>query len=69
MTNKKCPKCGSRNFQISDYVIMGFIYEVEDGEVTGEGMDEGGKRVSTICRCRNCDHSWHPRNFEFIVDK
>ena len=31
MTDKKCPKCGSRCFQIVDYYATGYIYEVDIG--------------------------------------
>lgn len=40
MTDKKCPKCGSRNFQISDYYAVAYLYEVEDGVVIADGMDD-----------------------------
>lgn len=33
MTEKKCPKCGSNNFQIVDYYVTGYVYEVENGVV------------------------------------
>ena len=38
MTDKKCPKCGSRNFQIVDYYTRPYIYEVEDGKVMLDGI-------------------------------
>lgn len=68
MTDKKCPKCGSKNFQITDYSVTGYIYQVEDGVVTGNGDDAGGKHVRTICECAECGHVWYPRNFDFEVD-
>lgn len=68
MTNKKCPICGSRNFQIVDYYVRGYIYEVENGVVLADGEDEGEEHVRTTCFCRKCDHFWHPKNFEFSVD-
>ena len=68
MTEKKCPKCGSRNFQITDYYVTGYIYEVEDGKVIPDGADEGGEHVRTTCVCRECGHIWHPRNFDFSID-
>ena len=68
MTDKKCPKCGSRCFQIVDYFVTGYIYEVEDGIVTGEGADEGGEHIRTTCCCRGCGHLWHPRNFNYTID-
>lgn len=69
MTEKKCPKCGSRNYQIVDYYVTGYIYEVEEGVVIAEGADDGGEHKRTDCYCRACGHVWHPRNFEYSVDK
>lgn len=68
MTDKKCPKCGSRDFQISDYFVTGYIYEVLNGVVTAEGADDGGEHVRTICRCYNCNHLWNPRKFDYTID-
>ncbi len=71
MINKKCPKCGSRNFQLVDYYVAGYIYEVTDGVVEADGQDEGGRHVKTTCVCRQCGHQWHPRlkNNDFSIDK
>ena len=69
MTEKKCPKCGSRDFQITDYYTRPYIYEVEGGIVTADGIGEESDHVRTVCVCRNCDHLWHPRNFEYSIDK
>ena len=69
MTDKKCPKCGSRNFQIVDYYVVGYIYEVEDGNVIAEGQDDGGEHIRTSCVCRECRHEWHPRNFNYEIDE
>lgn len=68
MTTTKCPKCGSRNFQIIDYFVTGYIYEVIEGKVLPDGADDGGVHVKTNCVCRNCNHQWHPRNFEYVID-
>lgn len=68
MTNKKCPICGSHNFQITDFYVRGYIYEVHDGIVLADGEDDGGERVRTTCVCRDCDHIWHPRNFDYTID-
>ena len=71
MTDKKCPKCGSSNFQISDYYAVAYLYEVEDGVVTADGMDDTcglSDHVRTVCVCRQCGHVWHPRNFECTID-
>ena len=68
MISKRCPVCGSRDFQIADYFVVGYIYEVEDGYVTAEGADDGGRNVKSVCFCRKCGHSWHPRNLEFVID-
>lgn len=71
MTNKKCPKCGSKSFQVTDYFVTGYIYEVEDGYVTAEGQDDGGIHVCTTCVCRECGHQWHPKKFndDFVIDQ
>lgn len=70
MTNKKCPKCGSGNFQVVDYQIRAYMYEVEDGYVTADGVDEDSDHVRTNCVCRECGHVWHPRrlNDDFVID-
>lgn len=68
MTDKKCPKCGSRNFQIVDHYDTGYIYEVEDGVVLADGADDGGRRLRTICTCRKCNHTWHPKKLEYTID-
>ena len=51
MTDKKCPKCGSRNFQIVDYYTRPYIYEVEDGKVMADGIGEESDHVKTTCVC------------------
>ena len=69
MINKKCPKCGSRNFQINDYYARAYIYEVTDGYVEAEGVGEEAEHVRTNCVCRNCNHQWSPKNFDYSIDK
>lgn len=69
MTDKKCPQCGSRYFQIVDYYVVGYIYEVEDGRVNADEQDSGGEHVRTTCLCRDCGHQWHPRNFNYTIDE
>lgn len=71
-TNKKCPKCGSKNFQVVAYSIVGYIYEVEDGRVIADGQDDGdSKDVRVNCVCRECEHQWHPKrlNDDFVIDE
>lgn len=68
MTEKKCPKCGKQNFQIVDEYAQELIYEVEGGIVTPDGAGDGGERIRTTCHCRECGHSWHPRNFDYTID-
>lgn len=54
MTDKRCPKCGSRNFQIADEYTTAYLYEVTDGVVEADGMDNDfGRRVKTTCTCRD----------------
>lgn len=69
MTNKKCPKCGSRTFQIADYCVVVYAYEVTDGFVESEGMGDSCDPVKTICVCRKCKHEWHPRKMSFTIDR
>lgn len=70
MTDKKCPKCGSRNFQIADHYSVAYLYEVQDGVVEADGMDNDfGRHIETTCTCHNCKHQWHPRNLEYTIDK
>lgn len=70
MTNKQCPQCKSRNFQVVDYYVTGYIYVVEGGIITAEGVDDGGDHVKTECFCKKCGYSWHPRKFDndFVID-
>lgn len=69
MTDKKCPKCGSRNFQIVDYYTRPYIYEVEDGKVMADGIGEESDHVKTTCVCRGCGYEWHPKKFEYTIDE
>ena len=69
MTNKKCPKCGSRSFQICDEWVNDLIYEVTEGVVVAEGAGSGGEHIRTTCYCRKCGHIWHPRNFHYTIDE
>lgn len=70
MINKNCPKCGSRNFQLVDYCVTAYIYEVNEGRVIADGAgDDGGEHVRTTCVCRECKHQWHPKNLEFEIDE
>ena len=69
MTNKKCPNCGSNNFQINDYYTRAYIYEVKDGVVEADGIGEESEYVRTICACRSCGYVWRPRKMEFVIDK
>ena len=68
MTTKKCPKCGSKNFQITDYYIRGYIFEVEEGTVHANGENEDAEHVRTNCFCRKCHHLWHPKKFNYTID-
>lgn len=68
MTDKKCPKCGKQHFQLVDEYVQELIYEVEDGIVTPDGSGDGGEHIRTTCHCRECGHSWHPRNLDYTID-
>lgn len=69
MTEKRCPKCKSKNFQIVDYYTRPYIYEVEDGYVVADGIGEEAYHVRTICVCRECGYEWSPRKFEYTIDE
>ena len=69
MTDKKCPKCKSRTFQICSEFVQDYIYEVKDGFVEAEGAGDGGDHVRTSCHCRKCGHTCHPRKFNFTIDE
>lgn len=70
MTTKKCPRCGYKNFQIADEYTVKYLYEVHDGVVEADGMENDAvEHVRTTCTCRNCEHIWHPRNFDYTIDK
>lgn len=70
MTDKKCPKCGSCNYQIADEYTTTYLYEVIDGIVVADGEDNDfGKRVRTTCTCYKCGHHWHPRRFRYVIDE
>lgn len=70
MTNKKCPKCGSQNFRIEEECTTTLIYEVYEGTVEAQGeCNDASEHVKTTCICDECSHRWHPRKFDFIVDK
>lgn len=69
MIEKRCPRCGSKDFQLVDYFVVGYIFEVQDGVVSADGQDDGGERVRTTCVCRNCDHQWHPKNLDYTIDE
>lgn len=68
MTNYRCPKCGSRTFQIVDECVQELMYEVEDGIVEAMGAGDGGEHIRTTCTCRNCNYSWHPRKLMYVID-
>lgn len=46
-----------------------FKCEVEAGIVIAVGADDGGEHIRTTCCCRQCGHLWHPRNFDYTIDK
>lgn len=68
MTSEKCPKCGSRNFQIVDHYDTGYMFEVKEGFVTPESSDNGGEHLYTVCSCHKCNHLWHPKQFRYEID-
>lgn len=71
MTTKKCPKCNQQDFQLIDYYVTGYIYDVVNGYVTANGADDGGRHVKSRCFCRICGHVWSPRHLDsnFRIDE
>lgn len=71
ITKRRCPKCGSRNFQIDDWYEACYIYQVEDGVITPDGVDNDGcDHIRTVCTCLDCGNNWHPKNlYKSIVEK
>ena len=70
MTDKKCPKCGSRNFGITAKVTAYMLYTVIDGHVYPNGADyDDSDTLSETCICDQCGHRWHPKNHEYTIDR
>ena len=73
MTNRKCPKCGCKSFQIDDEYTVYYILQVRDGVVMSDGEDkDNGRHIRTTCTCEKCAYQWHPRNVKFgtfAIDK
>lgn len=67
MINKKCPKCGSREFQIAENFSVDTLYEVKDFMVY-ESNVKRSVHLHTTCTCHKCKHKWHPRNIEYTID-
>ena len=69
MIEKKCPKCGSRNYEIELKVTAYLLFIVEDGKVIPNGYDmDAGRSAAPRCYCDKCGHAWTPRNCDFVVD-
>lgn len=68
MTNAKCPKCGSRTFQLVSTCKVDYLYDVIEGHVYGNGQGSQCDELSNLCECEKCGHKWHPRNFDCNVD-
>lgn len=71
MTNKKCPKCGSRSFEVEIKTVAYLFYIVEEGRVIPNGGDRDEHELSHLCACSVCGHKWHPRklNEDFASDE
>ncbi|MBR1525067.1 MAG: hypothetical protein IJ640_00205 [Prevotella sp.] len=68
-TNKRCPRCGSRSFQVDAVCETTYIYQVEDGIVTPDGMDNDGMTpIRTICTCNRCNYHWHPKKYDDAIE-
>lgn len=70
VTNRRCPKCGSNTYQIDDWYETAYIYQVENGVITPDGMDNDVcDHIRTVCSCSECGYRWHPKNFnESIIE-
>lgn len=56
----KCPKCGSRAFDLLERFAEVETRQVRDGVVSDESWHDVGPLLSTECHC-GCGHQWHPR--------
>lgn len=65
-TKKKCPKCGSKDFQVDEYVEITNKYTAEGGIITFEGTSDFGDTKAIYCKCHKCGYTWHPRRDLFI---
>ena len=63
MTDKKCPKCGSRNFQISDY------YAVFDRQQAEKDMEkaywEAQQQAEYEAEMRAYEEAYHQAEYEY----
>lgn len=65
MLEIKCPKCGSDEFRLEEYVEVTYVYSASKGKVAYEGTSEDAiiKRVN--CYCEKCRTIWHPKKSTF----
>ena len=57
----KCPKCGSRSFDLLETFTEVEIRRVRNGVVSNESCHDVGPLISTECDCDKCGHHWFPR--------
>lgn len=61
ITTKSCPKCGSKNFTLTEICEMEILYNCTNSMVEPIGRGDDGKLISRRCDCNECGYSWSPR--------
>lgn len=59
-TKRRCPKCGSGNFTVTEVWDAAVIWEVNDGAFDPEVLDKqpGMPTGEIVGDCCKCDHTW-----------
>ena len=69
MIDKKCPKCGSRNFTMELKTTCYLLYIVENGKVMSNGIEmDAGRVLETKYCCGECGNKWVSGECDFVVD-
>lgn len=65
----KCPKCRSKDLEITETMEAFTSFQVVDGRLNREGgIHEFGSWIGVSARCDRCDHHWKPRRAFMITD-
>lgn len=68
-TNRRCPKCGSRNLTLTEQIEAFTSWEVRDGRLNRQGgIHEFGGAVGLWGECSECEHHWRVKGAIQIVD-